>query len=134
MDYFIKLFFSNSANIFGKPYASGYNDTILSRYYSPGSGAISYHTGRTFMATRNIEAGEELFVGRSPFITISTRFIHCSTWIYYALLTYWINFLHAKDYGDDWLNNRKGTSLDNIPRERDYKAAASTLFRLKKGS
>ena len=85
MDYFIKFFPSNSANIFGKPYASGYNDTILSRYYSPGAGAISYHTGRTFIATRDIDAGEELFLGRSPFIKYINTFY---------VLFYYLNSLY----------------------------------------
>lgn len=48
-----------------KPYASEYDDTILQRD-DPGAGAISYHTGRHFFATRDIEAGEELFDGKSP--------------------------------------------------------------------
>uniref|UniRef100_A0A7S3VA69 SET domain-containing protein n=1 Tax=Chaetoceros debilis TaxID=122233 RepID=A0A7S3VA69_9STRA len=38
-----------------------YDDTILDRYSDPGAGAISYHAGQVFGATRDIRAGEELF-------------------------------------------------------------------------
>ena len=44
-----------------KPLTSEYDDTILNRFKDPGAGAISYHNGRAFEATRDIEAGEELF-------------------------------------------------------------------------
>jgi hypothetical protein len=43
------------------PDASAYDDTILNRFKNPGAGAISYHVGRYFKASRDIEAGEELF-------------------------------------------------------------------------
>ncbi len=44
-----------------KPTPSEYDDTILNRFENPGAGAISYHMGRNFQATRDIQAGEELF-------------------------------------------------------------------------
>ncbi len=38
-----------------------YDDTILDRFKDPGAGAFSYHGGYTFEATRDIEAGQEIF-------------------------------------------------------------------------
>ena len=38
-----------------------YDDSILSRFNDPGAGAVSYHMGRRWHATRDIEAGEEFF-------------------------------------------------------------------------
>ena len=38
-----------------------YDDSILSRFNDPGAGAVSYHMGRPWYATRDIEAGEEFF-------------------------------------------------------------------------
>lgn len=40
-----------------------YDDTILNRYKDPAAGAVTYHGGHSFQATRNIMAGEELFAG-----------------------------------------------------------------------
>jgi hypothetical protein len=46
-----------------QPYANGYDDTITPRASgSPGIGAYSYYSGYVFKATRDIEAGEEIFV------------------------------------------------------------------------
>ena len=44
-----------------KPDDSEYDDTVLNRFKDPGAGAISYHNGNIFRATREISAGEELF-------------------------------------------------------------------------
>ena len=39
----------------------GYDDSILNRFRDPGAGAFSYYEGQTFLATRGIRAGEEIF-------------------------------------------------------------------------
>ena len=39
-----------------------YDDSILSRFNDPGAGAVSYHMGKDWFATRDIEAGEEFFL------------------------------------------------------------------------
>jgi hypothetical protein len=54
--------------MFIQPDASAYDDTILNRFKNPGAGAISYHVGRYFKASRDIEAGEELFDGKFVYI------------------------------------------------------------------
>ena len=59
------LFLFGSPNLQIQPGISEYDDTILNRFKDPGSGAISYHSGRNFEASRDIEAGEELFDGKS---------------------------------------------------------------------
>jgi len=43
-------------------WAVGYDDSLLSRFEDPGAGAFSYYKGHTFISTRGIEAGEEIFV------------------------------------------------------------------------
>ena len=42
-----------------KPEPSDYDDTIVNRFKDPGAGAFSYHNGRKFKASRDIQAGEE---------------------------------------------------------------------------
>jgi hypothetical protein len=50
-----------------QPYANGYDDSITPRASSsPGIGAYSYHSGYLFRATRDIEAGEEIFANYGP--------------------------------------------------------------------
>jgi hypothetical protein len=50
-----------------QPYANGYDDSITPRASgSPGIGAYSYHSGYRFRATRDIEAGEEIFAYYGP--------------------------------------------------------------------
>jgi hypothetical protein len=38
-----------------------YQDDILNRYKDPGAGAFSYHFGKKWYTTRDVQAGEELF-------------------------------------------------------------------------
>ncbi len=42
-------------------WADGYDDSMFDRFKDMGAGAVSYYRGHQFYATRNIEAGEELF-------------------------------------------------------------------------
>ena len=42
-------------------WADEYDDSLLSRFEDPGAGAFSYYKGHTLVATRGIEAGEEIF-------------------------------------------------------------------------
>jgi hypothetical protein len=39
-----------------------YDDSLVETTANPGAGAFSYHGGRTIIANKNIEAGEELFL------------------------------------------------------------------------
>lgn len=39
-----------------------YDDSMIETTANPGAGAFSYHGGRTIVASKNIEAGEELFL------------------------------------------------------------------------
>lgn len=39
-----------------------YDDTMASRFTDPGAGAFSYHRTNPFVAQRDIEMGEELFI------------------------------------------------------------------------
>ena len=42
-----------------------YDDTIVDRYSDPTTGAISYHGGYRFQATKHIAAGDEIFEGEN---------------------------------------------------------------------
>lgn len=44
------------------PLSDPYEDSLATRFESPGSGAFSYSKGRAFTSTRDVEAGEELFM------------------------------------------------------------------------
>lgn len=39
---------------------SPYEDSLLSRYEDPGAGSYSYHRGRVFQATRNVQGERNL--------------------------------------------------------------------------
>ena len=39
-----------------------YDDSLANRFDSPGAGAFSYNVGREFTSTRDVKAGEELFM------------------------------------------------------------------------
>jgi hypothetical protein len=39
-----------------------YDDSLASRFKDPGAGAFSYNRGREFVVTRDVEAGEEIFL------------------------------------------------------------------------
>lgn len=44
------------------PEHAPYDDSLASRFESPGAGAFSYNIGREFSSTRDVQAGEELFM------------------------------------------------------------------------
>jgi len=44
-----------------KGYVEPYDDTASNRFSNPGAGAFSYYGGHHFKASRNIDAGEEIF-------------------------------------------------------------------------
>ena len=46
----------------GFPSVVPYDDSMMDRSIDPGAGAFSYHMGRTTIALRDIEAGEEIFL------------------------------------------------------------------------
>lgn len=48
----------------------GYNDALVNRSSDPGVGAFSYHLGRKIAVTRDVQAGEELFLDYG----------HCDGW------------------------------------------------------
>ena len=46
----------------GYPSFVPYNDSLMDRSVDPGAGAFSYHMGRSTIAMRDMEAGEEIFL------------------------------------------------------------------------
>ncbi|KAL7564582.1 hypothetical protein ACA910_017928 [Epithemia clementina (nom. ined.)] len=46
----------------GYPQDTPYEDSLANRFESPGAGAFSYNIGREFSSTRDVKAGEELFM------------------------------------------------------------------------
>lgn len=99
---------------------------MLDRNNSPGAGAISYH-GRQFETTRDIEAGEELFDGRS--LHHDCVYIHSNPYGNHLTNSFYSDI----DYGDHWLDHRPGTYADYVPREKDYRMASAALARLNRG-
>jgi len=60
------------------PLVEPYDDTAVDRFSNPNAGAVSYHQGHKFSASRDIDAGEEVFAGKTGNALLYYSIMHTS--------------------------------------------------------